>query len=326
VGAYADELAFTAPLDERMRLTDEAVERARRSGQPVLVIKALNHRFNAIWAPDTLSTRRGDAAEACRLAMQGDDLRDRIIAHGFAMAAAVESANIDDADHHLESFTALAGQLQLAVFEWGAHTHQVWRSIVAGDFDRAEDVLGKAWQFGLSHGRPEADLVHTTQRAALRWIQGRLGEEADELTQLASAWPGLPTLQATHALALLHSGQRQPAHQLLHDAWDSGFIARLPADQSYLAGMVHWSEIASASGDAPIATGIYALLLPYADRLSYSGTAVYGPVAHTLGLLAETSGDDEQAVIHFHEALRIATEIRSPPFAARSEHQLERHD
>ena len=323
LGAYADELAFTAALDERLRVTDDAVRHARSSGQPQLVLKALNHRFNAIWAPQTLPIRRREAAEACRLAMEGDDLRDLIVAHGFAMAAATEAADIEEVDRHLGEFTALAAQLRLPVFEWGAHAHQVWRSIISGDLDRAEAALAQAWQFGRTHGRPEADLVHTTQRAALRWIQGRLGEDVEELTQLASDWPGIPALEAIRALALLQSDQAGAAHHRLQDAWVSGAIANTPADQGYLAGLVQWSEIAAASDDATIAPRLYSLLAPYADRLAYSGTAVYGPVAYSLGLLAEVSGDRDQAVLHFQEAHRMARNLGSPLFAELGQRKLD---
>jgi DNA-binding SARP family transcriptional activator len=300
LGAYADELAFTADLTRRMQLTDTAVALARSAAKPVLLLRALNQRFNAIWAPETLETRRRDAAEACQLAEAAGDRRAAAVSAGYAMAAAMEAGDIAEVDDNLARFTGLAEELDLPVFRWGVLVHAGWRSAAASDLDRAEHLAEQARQYGAAHGRPEAELVYMAQRSALRWQQRRLGEEVEALAALASSLPAVPAFQAMHALALLRSGEEEQAHQLLEGA----AIEKLPHDQMYLAGLMHWSEIASATGEVEIARGLYGLLVPYEDRFIFTGSAFYGPVASALALLARTCGDDPAADNHLREARR----------------------
>jgi hypothetical protein len=289
MGAYADELAFTADLAERIRLSDQAMALARSSGRPTLLLNALNHRFNAIWAPETLESRRHDATLACRLAEAGGNQQPRAISAGFAMAAALEAADLDETDHQLKVFTSLA-----------------------------ED----ARRFGIEHGRPEAEMIHLMQRAAIRWLQGRLGEEVTNVARLVDAFPTVPALRALSALALLRSGRRHDAERLLMEASTSGSIEALPHDQAYLAAVMQWAEIAAATREVGVAGDLYELLVPYSQRFCFTGAAVYGPVSHALGVLAWTAGDIAAAKMHLRGAEQMATNMPSPPFAARARKAL----
>lgn len=311
LGAYADELAFTTELGKRMELTDSAVALARSSAMPALLLRALNQRFNAVWAPETLQSREHDAAEACQLAAATGDRRAGVIAAGYAMAAAMEAADIAQVDLHLDRFTDLAEQLDLPVFRWGTLVHRGWRSVIAGDLRRGEQLAEEARDYGVKHGRPEAELIYSTQLAALRWHQRRLGEEVDLLAALASELPTVPAFWALHALALLQAGEEDEARQALVGAWEKGSIETLPHDQMYLAGLMSWSEIASTTVEPRIARGLYGLYSPYADRFIFTGTAVYGPVAFSLASLARTYGDQDAASRHREQGQEICDRIGS---------------
>jgi hypothetical protein len=93
----------------------------------------------------------------------------------------------------------------------------------------------------------------------------------------------------------------------------------LPRDQIYLSGVMHWAELAAALEEAEISKGLFAMLEAYRDRFCFSGASVYGPVAHVLGLLAETGGDRLVALEFFDDSLRMSRNMRSPFFAGRSE-------
>src|SRR5581483_7445850 len=244
LAAYANELAFTARLPERLRLSDEAVAVARASGRPALLLNTLNHRFNAIATPETLEARRRDAAEAIRLADAAGNPRARVVAAGWAMAAAVEEGDRDAVDHHLAGFTSLAEEVGLPVFMWGARAHLSWRHVLAGRLEEAEEAAGQALRFGSDHGRPEAALVYQNQMAGIRWLQGRLDEEAEALARTAEALPAIPGLRALAASALLQGGDKAGARRRLRDGWRDGSILALPHDQMFLAAVMQWGEVA----------------------------------------------------------------------------------
>lgn len=167
LGAYADELAFTADLAERIRVSDEAVALARASGRPALLLHALNHRFNAVWAPETLDSRQRDVDEALRVAEAVADPRTMVVAEGWAMAASMEVADIEGVDHHLARFEALATAGGSPPFLWGTRVHQCWRLAIAGETAPAEEAAEDALAYGRANSRPEAEVVYLGQRAYL---------------------------------------------------------------------------------------------------------------------------------------------------------------
>jgi DNA-binding SARP family transcriptional activator len=322
LAVYAIELTFAAPIETRLRASDDAVALARASGQPPLLLDILNQRFNAIWAPETLDARRLDAAEATRIAEAGGNPLPQIIAAGFSMAACVESGDIETADHHLRRFTTLADELDLGVFRWGVLVHSSWRAVIADELDRASSVADEARRAGIEAARPEAELIHLFQRIAVHWATGRLGEHVDQLGMLRDALQTPAWLDSIRAVGLLSAGDTTAAHDELTRAWQTGAIGALPHDQMYLATLVHWSEVAAATADVDIADGLAALLAPFGDRLVFTGAAVYGPVAYALGQLAAAAGDGDRAAEHFEVAMRMARTLRSPLFLHRAEQAM----
>jgi hypothetical protein len=319
LAAYANELAFSSDLEERVRYSDQAVELARAVGSPALLLSILNQRFNAIWAPETLAVRLRESEEASRIAEAGDHLLAKQIAAGFAMAASVESGDMDSADRHLDRFGSLALQLRLPVFTWGVTLHASWKAVIAGDLEEAENLSEMALRLGTEANRPEVRFVYLSQRVGIRWAQGRIAQECEALRQLCEMTPALAAFRAAYALALFQRGETASAKNLLVGAWRDGSIETLPRDQIYLTGLMHWAELASALREVEISRGLLAMLVAYRDRFCFSGAAVYGPVAHVLGLLAETIGDDSAALEFFDDSLRMSRNMRSPFFAGRSE-------
>ena len=322
LAACAIELTFAAPIEERVRFSDQAVALARGSGQPSLLLDTLNQRFNAIWAPETLDARCRDADEATRLADAGGNLLPQVIAAGFGMASCAESGDIDAADRHLRRFTSLAGELDLGVFRWGVVLHSSWRAVIAGELDRADSAADEARRAGAEAARPEAEYVYLLQRAAVRWAMGRLGEQVEQLGALRHALPTRGWWDAVLAMSLLSAGDGTAAHDELTRAWNGGAIDALAHDQMYLATLVHWSEVAAATADVHIGAGLAALLAPYGEQFVFTGAAVYGPVAHALGLLAAAAGEGDRATEYFDHAVRMARSMRAPFFLRRSEQAM----
>ena len=79
----------------------------------------------------------------------------------------------------------------------------------------------------------------------------------------------------------------------------------LPRGAFWIADLALLTEIATSCEDAKLATSLYNLLLPYAQRLVLpSATAVsYGSASYYLGILATLLGRWQDADRHFAEAV-----------------------
>lgn len=324
LAGYANELTFSADLGERVRYSDQAVALARATGNPTLLLSILNQRFNAIWAPETLDTRLRDSEEASRIAEASGQRLAQEVAAGFAMAATLEAGDMASVERHFARFVSLAHDLRLPVFLWGAALHGSWRAVLAGDLETAESLSETALRIGTEADRPEARPVYLSQRAAIRWAQGRLAEEVETLQELCDSLPALPGLRAAHALSVFLGGDVRTAADLLAGTWHDGSITALPHDQLFLASLLLWAELAAALEERDVSAALFGILDPFRDRVCFNGAAVFGPVAHVLGLLAEATGDRSTALDRLDQSVRLSRRMRARFFDERSTAVVER--
>ncbi|MEY2590590.1 MAG: hypothetical protein QOJ67_2574 [Acidimicrobiaceae bacterium] len=325
LAAHTTELTFTADLEQRVSMSDEAVRLARESGEPATLLTVLSQRFNAIWAPETLEDRRQHLSHVAQLAETTGLPIAEALAHGWHMAASIEVGDLDAADQHLARFTALAEQLDLPLLRWGAVLHSSWRAVISGDLDKADTLCEEAQLVGTRANRPEVQIVAATQRVGIRWAQARLAEEVGTLTDLCQALPRFKALQASLALALHHAGDRDRAHAMLTTACTDGSIATLQRNQVYLSALISWADLAHETDDAHAAAHITTQLEPHASQFAFTGTAVYGPVTHALALLALTNRDVGSASRHLASARRLVARMPAPWFADRTEQTIAKH-
>jgi hypothetical protein len=318
VAARGTELMFVADLDQRIALSDEAVRLARASGQPATLLMVLQQRFNAIWAPETLADRRRGATDAAELADAAGHPMARAFAAAWQMAAAMETGDLAESDQHFARFSALAEETGVPFLRWGTVLHASWRAVLAGELDRAEALRDEARDVGQRAHRPEAELVAATQLTGIRWAQGRMAEQVATLAGLIDALPAFDVLLAWHALSLHACGDDGAARRMLTEACVGNAIDARQRNQVYLASVMMWGELAHALEDVDAAALLATLLTPHADQFAFTGNAVYGPVTHTLGLLARTVGDVEAARRHFTEAVRMTSRMPAPFFTERT--------
>jgi hypothetical protein len=197
--------------------------------------------------------------------------------------------------------------------------HASWRAVVAGDLDEAESHCEAALHLGAGASRPEAHVVYLSQRIAIRWAQDRIAEEVQTLERLCEGLQALPGLRAPHALAVFREGDVDAARAMLLSAWNDGAIEVLPHDQLYVASLTLWGELATAVGEIDVSRGLFGMLEMYHDRFVFTGAAVYGPVAHTLGCLAEAIGDPSVALDYLDRSMALCEAMQAPLFARRSE-------
>ena len=200
--ALAAELAFSAPLADRVALCDEALTEARAAGNEDVILEVLTGSFHGLWAPDTLERRLADSAEAVRIASSGPSLA-RGFAAGSRMAALLECGDLAGADQCRAEFRDASRRAASLVLEWGVPLHGCWRAVIDGDLDCAEKLCFEALGAGERAGRPEARTVFTMQLAAIRWAQGCLGEAAEfvrEMVEQRAETRGIAAVVGPHEL------------------------------------------------------------------------------------------------------------------------------
>ena len=305
--SLAHEVYYSAKIQERDALCDEALAMARRLGDERLLLWTLLSIVLPLWRPSSAGRRIDIAEEAAALARRlGDDVaystaltqlssalaeRGRVAEVPAVVAAAREAS---EAVRHHFAIVVLDG-LELP---WCA---------MRGDFARADVLLANMValhdRLSLSQG---ADSVLGAVLMRQLWsgdLDGLLNSlpELDDVTVLPP--------EAPVAAMLCRAGRVEEARKLLSQRsldlsphwWYSSLITAMAA------------EAAAHVGRPDIAAEAYAVLAEIPDQSATggSGTAV-GPVQAFLALAAYATGERELATRHADEAVRLCAEWEIP--------------
>lgn len=313
LATLASELTFDPDQARRKALASEAVAVARRSGDQAALIDAVCLPRLAVHLPDTLDERLALTAEAIGLARTVDDSAARFWAYYTRRYPLLMSGEIDEADQCLEECKSLVAEVARPALLWSLTLFLGIRALHAGDAVEAEQIAGEALKLGMESGQPDAVSVNAAQLLFIRWHQGRLGEVVPILEHMSAASPH-PIVSAGLAMGYAETSDLGAARQLVTDARHAGFASSV--DYIYLMVLSYWSVAAVEVDDADAAAVLYDQLLPWEDRVGFTGVAMTGSVAHYLGRLAVVLGRPEQAAEHFRRALVMHERLRAPFFIA----------
>ena len=319
-GALRDEPS----RDRRDRLSGEAVELARRSGNPAALVYALDGRTVAMLAPDTMAECDTLGSEQCRVAERIGDNERRFHGHEHRLIAHVTLGDSRSAALELEAMTRLADELRQPVQSWHVLAVRALQALTEGRLGEADELVAAAGALG---ERVQPDLaipVHWLQRYAARELRGQLEGMLPGVAGLAEEYPGRPVLRCL--LAHLHAvlGRRREAKQLLDELAQDDFAA-LPFDCAWLYGMSLLAEISARLDDTATAAALYTALLPYAAfNAADVPEAARGSVARHLGMLATTTKRWEKAELHFEAALAMNERMGARPWLARTQDEYAR--
>lgn len=198
----------------------EAVELARRLGDPATLGWALTARFIVIWGPDHLEEMVALGDEIVTVAEQAGAWEE--VADGLAFRYEVQltRGEIRQAQADLERHLALAEELKLRSQSWHAAAHQAELLLLLGRFTEAAACIDQTLRRGAVGHRDEALKTAALQRLLLFVEQG--GFQDGELQELRSTLERLETDRPNHKIypALLarldwELGQEQRAQATL---------------------------------------------------------------------------------------------------------------
>ncbi|MDQ4096838.1 MAG: AAA family ATPase, partial [Actinomycetota bacterium] len=296
LAALGQEIIFAGNREQerRMRLADEALAIARRSGDDTTLAHVLLQNFNTISTPDTHEKRLSYTEELVALA---DRLGDPVISARASLYRARslgESANVAAADPYLDQAERLAEELGQPTLRWLVGHFRTVRTILAGNLAEGERRVHTGFELGQATGQPDAAAFLAAHMFLIRFEQGRVGEFEERLAERVAALPAIPMLRAQLALLLCELDRADEAREHYEQLAVENF-ARVPKDPPWTICIPVCAAVCADLGDGARAPALFQLLLPFSNQLVFTGGGSFGAVARYLAILASTSGDFDEA-------------------------------
>jgi DNA-binding CsgD family transcriptional regulator/tetratricopeptide (TPR) repeat protein len=317
----AKALLFTPQVDRRLALSEQAVQMARRLGDPSTLAAVLYDHHLAIWGPDRTEVARERLAVATEVVALAERLGDRAMAlrgRGLRRTDLLELGDLAGFDADLAAAEQTARELRQLHYHWQLPLARATRALLAGRFAEAEELAAQGLAIGRRAGDQAVEIFYAGVIATLRFMQGRFGETAELFQDLATRVPAFPVLRTALAAALAEAGRPVEA-QAEVERLAAGDLAAVPRDLGWGLSLALLALACYHHGDTELAAKLYGLLEPYADRniaTARIGALCLGPAAYFLGLLDLTLDRPEQAVRHFAHAAALAARMQARPIVA----------
>ena len=215
--------------DRRDALSREAVEHARRTGDPAALVEALDGRGMAILAPDTLAETIAVATELREVAERISD-RERVVdGYMHRIAAQAVTGDVGAVQADLDAAEPLADELGQPAHQWDVAAVQAMLALAAGRLDEGEELAERALALGMRALPAGAIPVYEIQRYTLACFRGSADVEPI-IRDLIAEHPTRPVFRCV--LAHLHArlGRLPEARSALHELATDEFSG-LPFDQ-----------------------------------------------------------------------------------------------
>jgi len=295
------ELAHGSPLERRQSLGHEALAIAQSTGDDATIVRVLNHLSIPLQVPPLLEQALEWTADALVRAERVGDPVLLFWATQWRAEAAARAGDIDEMDRCLEIRGSLIAQLDQPTLNWIDTYTRAKRAQIAGDTDRAEQLATEAFQIGTDGGQPDASTIFRAQFLNVSVQRGTLADLIPLIEQAVSDNPTLPAFTAVLALAHAEADRPDDAHHLLKEfaaadfdlpldqVWTTGMVsyagAAIECRDSKYAGPLfdrlvpwadQWSTAGGASTQGPVSHflgGLATVLGRYADADLYFAQA-----------------------------------------------------
>jgi tetratricopeptide (TPR) repeat protein len=314
-GALRDEYS----RERRDRISAEALEAARRSGDSGALLYALDGRSAAIIGPDTVGECLEIANEFCAIAERGGDLERSLPAFDHRRTVLVITGDLQTAQLDLARELEIVEILRQPAQLWQAYAASAMFALLLGPVADAEPLIARAFEFGETSMPDTAVPTHRLQRYWLADFQGWAEEVVPELADLADAFPARVAFRCALAHAHARVGNVREARTLLTELGADRFSA-LPFDQEWLWAASLLAETVAWIGDLEAAEVLYELVVPWVGlNASDHPEGFRGSVSRDAGLLAAMLGRPDVAAGHFEDAIAANTKIGARVWVAHAQ-------
>ena len=302
------ELTFDATGRRDIGMVDEALGIARALDDPPILASVLRHRQYVLGAPQYCDVRVTEVQEMIEIARSIGDRELEIHSCRLMCAAATEIADVEQVDRSLLRLSELNEEVDLVVTRWELASVRASRALLGGELKEAATLVKEAFTLGGEAGQADAYVFTGAQLMQLNYLRGRLPQVMDtflaltpaEITGPLSAW----------VARMLYEAQR---HDEAAQWWERSLAMGLNTqfEIGVQAGLLlnSWAFMASViDPGVAVRDEIRGRLLPFADRL-FNQLAPDQPGHHFLALMADATGDVDQADEHFHSSISLLERI-----------------
>ena len=315
LGRLAEALQWSAPDNRRGQLAKEAVDLARRVGDPTTLVEVLYRMYVANLGPDTASERLATSTEILELTRGCQNPRLGLRAGYLRIRDLLELGHIDDLDREIQLYAQMSDELRQRHFGY-TEAALAMRASLDGRFDEAEELALEALNLGQSRNDGMAAQVYATQISLIRREQNRLSEMEPTIKTFVVQFPDLVFARCALAFCYSEMARRDDAAFHFEELAQDDF-SRVRRDVSWLACMALLSETCAFLADTPRAEILYRNLLPFSSsQASLDIYVSYGPVALYLGMLAIVMSKFEAAEKHLRDAMRVTAQCGERPWHA----------
>jgi DNA-binding SARP family transcriptional activator len=310
--------------DRRVALAQEAVEIARRSGDPLTLAYALEGYGLAVIGPDPGGEGIVVGDQLISLGEQIDDKERVFSGRDFRLGTFWQLGDRTGLDVELESLARLTDELRQPAQRWYLETARTMLALMEGRFEQAEQLITETLALGQQAESYHAPVSQRLQLFVLRRAQGRLAELEETIGRSVYQYPAL--LRFRCALAHLHAqlGRERQARTAL-DGLLSRDLGREHVDSEWLFTISLLVDPCALLGLEDAAATLYSLLLPYKDLYSQApAEAAFGSVARGLGVLATRLRRFDDAQMHFDTAVEKERRMGARPWLAHAEQEYAR--
>ncbi|MGH8796804.1 MAG: helix-turn-helix transcriptional regulator, partial [Caldimonas sp.] len=322
LSSLARALIFSGDDTQAVIVQAQALAMARRSADPPTLISTLLATASVHWQPERRVERVRNFEEARALAERSGDVQRALEAEAWHLFELMELGDMSAWRARLEHYERGAAELRQPFLHYIAVTSRATHALLEGRFAEAETLIGQALQIGRRMPGLDAPGVYGMQMFALRSEQGGLRELAPLVRHFVRSMPGASTWRPGLALIYAEIGALDEARVEFEAlaADDFGAIGR---DGLRAASLGYLAQVCAGLGDAPRATLLYRLLLPYDGRNLLVGTTVgcFGAAASLLGLLAATGRAWSDAERHYESAIEMNRRQHAEPALAHTRYR-----
>jgi DNA-binding SARP family transcriptional activator len=318
-GALRDEPA----RDRRDRLSAEAVELARRAGDPAALAFALDGRAAAMTAPDTVAECLELATELLAVAERIGDTERVVNALDHRRTARVTAGEIAGTADDLAGDTRLARGLRQPFQLWQVESSRAMLALAKGSLAEAEELVPRACALGEKAQPAVAIPVYRLERYTLCEFRGRLADVLPEIRDSVAEYPTRPVFRCALAHCHARLGRLAESGRAFGEIEPAEFV--LPFDQEWLLGMSMLAETSALLSRRDSAAVLYRLLTPWAElNVGDHPEAIRGSVARYLGILASAVERWDDAELHFEAAIAANERMGLRPWLAHARHDYAR--
>jgi hypothetical protein len=209
------ELNLGSSLEHRKALADEAISIAKDSGDDVTIVRVLNQVFLSLNVPSLLEESLERSADALTRAERIGDPVLLLWATLWRAEAAVRAGDIGEVDRCIGFVELSAEQLGQPTLNWVVGYTRAWRAQISGSPDQADELASRALQIGQDSGEPDAHLFWDIQVMNGNWQHGTMNAAIDAIGRRVAASPRIRSLTAALALANAEVGRMDEVRRLL---------------------------------------------------------------------------------------------------------------